>query len=278
MNISLMQIGKQPFRWIRRKYESLGTHHCYVCKKTLRRFRPYQDGQKSFSPFILELQCIGSDVENFSCPFCGCHDRERHLFMYFDRLELWHRIEKSKVLHFAPEAHLSRRISELNPVSYVKADLFPSSSEIQRIDITQIPFDDNTFDMVICNHVLEHVPDDTRALMEISRILRPGGLAILQTPYSNLLQNSFFDPAVCTDELRTRFYGQKDHVRIYGRDLFSKIEQAGFALKITAHHDLLSDIDDSAYGVNPDENLILVMKHLQTIYPQSNECSNIRSA
>ncbi len=218
------------------------------------------DGLKSISPFILELRCVGSDVENFVCNFCGCHDRERHLFMYFDQLQLWPNIKGANILHFAPEPRLATRIVVEQPSTYVKADLSPSSTDICPIDITKIPFQAQSFDFVICNHVLEHVPDDNKALEEIHRILKPNGHVILQTPYSDLLENSFCDPAINTDDLRDHFYGEKDHVRIYGQDLFLKIKDAGFNLQIAKHNEVFPNIDAFFYGVNPKENLIYARK------------------
>lgn len=257
----LIRMAKQVLRWIRRMYNKSGKKHlCYICGQSFRQFLPYRSGEKGVCPFALEMQMIGSDDKNFACPCCGCHDRERHLVMYFDRLDLWAKIRDGDVLHFAPECHLPTRITQHHPASYVKADLTPSSPEVQPIDITQIPFDDNSFDLIICNHVLEHVPDDRRALSELFRVLRPGGWEILQTPYSDLLQNSFCDTALNTDELRRRFYGQEDHVRVYGRDLFQRIEEAGFEVHIKTHVHILTDIDASFWGVNPKENLILVTK------------------
>ena len=256
---------KLLLRWLNLKYYALGTNHrCYVCGQSFRRFRPFRKGWKSVSPFLLELQTIGSDVENFACPLCGCHDRERHLLMFFDRLGLWSKIADSNVLHFAPERHLATRIRQHHPATYIKADLTPSSPDVQPVDVTRIPFEDDWFEMIICNHVLEHVPDDAKALAELFRVLKPGGCAVLQTPYSSLLQNSFCDPGIDTDELRNRLYGQEDHVRVYGRDLFTKIEQAGFDLQVKTHADVLADIATSYYGVNPREDLILVAKDAPT--------------
>lgn len=242
-------------------YNALGrSHSCYICGRSFRKFRPFRNGWKDVSPFALKLQVVGSDVEHFSCAFCGCTDRERHLVMYFDRLGLWSRIPGCDVLHFAPEHHLQSRIAERSPAHYVKADLFPSDADWQRVDVTQIAFGDASFDIIICNHVLEHVVEDARALHELFRVLRPGGCAILQTPHSALLHDSFCDAGINTDELRNYFYCQEDHVRLYGRDLFTRITQAGFGLQVKTHVDVLADIDAVYYGVNPRENLILAVK------------------
>lgn len=232
---------------------------CYICKKTFRSFMPFRGGYAS-PPFVRELDVIGSDVENFSCPYCGCHDRERHLYMYLDKLNLWIRLTGSSVIHFAPEDKIAKRIMSQNPALYVKADLVPGSLDIEKIDITAIPKPNESFDLLICNHVLEHVPDDRRALSEIFRILKPGGYAILQTPYSSFLSNSFSDSSINTDALRLRYYGQEDHVRLYGRDLFARIEGSGLSVRVHTHAQWLSEFDASIYGVNPREDLILGVK------------------
>jgi SAM-dependent methyltransferase len=233
---------------------------CYVCRKKFRTFFPYRDGHASVSAFVRELRLVGSDVVNFGCPYCECNDRERHLWMYFDKLNLWSKLSGSAVIHFAPETSLAARIAHQGPRLYVKCDLFPKSPAIEKIDVTKIPYPDNHFDFIICNHVLEHVSDDRRALSELFRILKPHGSAILQTPYSSFLTNSFCDPSIDTDELRFLYYGQEDHVRLYGRDLFLRIQEAGFRLDRKTHEECLPELDPRYYGVNPEEDLLLADK------------------
>jgi len=212
------------------------------------------------SLFIRELAVIGSDVDNFYCPHCNCHDRERHLFMYFDKLQIWNIIQKSRLLHFAPEIQLMRTIQKLDLVEYVLADIKPTLPEIQKIDVTAIAFSDEYFDFLICNHVLEHVTNDFQALRELFRVLKQRGKAILQTPYSPLISKSFYDSKINTNDLRRRFYGQEDHVRLYGEDLFLKMEEIGFIVLRYVHVETLLGLDSTKYGVNPREDLILVIK------------------
>jgi 2-polyprenyl-3-methyl-5-hydroxy-6-metoxy-1,4-benzoquinol methylase len=116
--------------------------------------------------------------------------------MYFDAMLIWSKIKDGNVLHFAPERILSPKISQAKPATYVKADLFPVSKDIAREDITRLSFSDCLFDLVIANHILEHVSDDHAAMKEIFRVLKPGGLAILQTPYSNISFNRAFQTLV----------------------------------------------------------------------------------
>src|SRR6266480_1545314 len=117
---------------------------CYACNRRVGRFLPYRGGWKDVPPLIKALDVIGSDVENFSCPRCGAHDRERHLLMYFDRAGMWKRIAGANVLHFAPERVLAARISKARPARYVKADLFPKAEGVTREDVSTISYGDCT--------------------------------------------------------------------------------------------------------------------------------------
>jgi len=249
-------------RRIRRGVNGLGnTRKCCVCGKTFFRFSKYRGGWKAFSAYLSNLKWTGSDFDNFWCPFCRSHDRERHLILYFDRLGFWEKFKNADVLHFAPEKQLSGRIVACRPTRYVKGDLQPSREGVERIDVSDIPYASASFDWVICNHVLEHVPDDARALKEIFRVLRPGGRAILQTPFASGLESTLEDPKeIDTDEKRVEFYGQEDHVRLYGRDLFARIRAAGFLLELKKHKESLADVDAGRFGVNSDEPLFLCVK------------------
>jgi ubiquinone/menaquinone biosynthesis C-methylase UbiE len=180
--------------------------------------------------------------------------------MYFDRLKLWDAIPGGAVLHVAPENYLRDAIARLAPQEYVRGDLFPASDDLQKINVTAIAYPDEHFDLVICNHVLEHVPDDRRAMMELHRVLKKGRHAVLQTPFSAFLSSSFQDPNINTDELRKKFYGQEDHVRLYGQDLFTRLDGAGFEVMPQKHQVVLEDLDGKFYGVNTKEDLILVKK------------------
>jgi predicted SAM-dependent methyltransferase len=213
---------------------------------------------------MAELDIIGSDVEHFSCPHCRSHDRERHLFMYFDKILLWEKFRNSATLHFAPERELAERIRKLDPKIYIKADLYPASQDIVREDITKLSFNDETFDVLIANHILEHVPDDAAAMKEIFRVLRPGGIAILQTPFSNRLETTYEDAKISSDADRFEAYGQEDHVRLYGRDIFQKIESAGFKSLVKTHEQLLSGIDYSLFGVNYREPFFCFQRPIST--------------
>lgn len=237
-----------------------GSCECVICRHRFGRFLPYRNGRAGMSPLLRVLDIVGSDVENFECPWCGAHDRERHLFLYLRETGLLARLAGRDILHFAPERQLSRLLAEVAPARYVRCDLFPSSPDIARIDITAIPFADASFDLVLANHVMEHVADDRQALAEVRRVLRSGGQAILQTPYSARLHHSWSDPGIDTNEARFLAHGQEDHVRLYGCDIFDRFAAAGFEAVIGRHEMLLPGMSGARFGVNTSEPFMLFRK------------------
>ncbi|EMR11903.1 hypothetical protein MPL1_13187 [Methylophaga lonarensis MPL] len=238
------------FGWPRKRY-------CVFCEKPVSRFLPYRNGSRGRSAFTKAMQVVGSDVDNFSCPRCGCHDRERHLYLYVQKLALYNQLSGYDVLHFAPEKRLSELLGQIIKGRYTKADLYPASADIKQVDITKMAFNDQNFDLIIANHVLEHVDDASKALNEIYRVVKKGGYCILQTPYSEKLQHTFSDPGINDEIDRFQAYGQEDHVRLFGNDIFDIITKAGFESMVTTHNQLLPDIDATRYGVNPREPLFL---------------------
>lgn len=236
----------------------LGSKHtCNICGHHFNSFMPYPEVPQRIRKYNL----IGSDRKNFGCRYCGANDRLRHIFLYFSKLNIWAELENKSILHIAPEKHLLNALV-LKTNKYTAGDLFPDPKNklIQKIDITDIQFTNNYFDFIICNHVLEHVPEDTKAMGELYRVLKPKGKAILQTPYSGEIFNSYEDKSINDEKGRLEHFGQKDHVRIYGLDFFEKLKSVGFKLNVINHSDLFDSEDTYKYGVNPRENLILVSK------------------
>lgn len=254
----LSKIWERVFFYLNRLGSS---KECYICKSRFFRFSPFKGGAMKKLPFIEALQMVGSDARNFKCRYCGANDRERHLFMFFEQLKLWNKMKGASILHFAPERHLPHRIVAEDPSLYVRGDLFPKDSSVEKIDATSIPYPEEKFDFVICNHVLEHIPEYKKAMTEIHRVLKKGGIAVLQTPYSKLLVNNFSDESIDSDEARLFFYGQRNHVRVFGqKNFFRDLQDSGFALHLIKNDDVFTPSDCNYYGVNRFEDLVMVIK------------------
>lgn len=132
-----------------------------------------------------------------------------------------------KVLHFAPEQAFYKLFRNQKNLDYTTTDLFSPLADV-KADICNLPFEDNQHDVILCNHVLEHIPDDTKAMQELYRVLKPGGMAILQIPQDLSRATTFADDSITDQKERAKIFGQYDHVRIYGRDYFDKLRSIGF--------------------------------------------------
>lgn len=230
---------------------------CNYCQKEVDRFLPYRGGRGSLSHLSELLDHIGSDVDNFSCPHCASTDRERHLKLYCTALDVMKR--NARILHFAPEWNFVSHIAQFDPQVHVFADLYANDPRFEKINIEKIPYSDGSFDYVIANHVMEHVADPDAALLEINRVLTADGFAILQTPYSGMLHKTLEDPGIDTDKLRLEFYGQEDHVRLFGQDIFERFS-AHLDPAVVSHPSLFDSSVSATFGVNPREPFFLFRK------------------
>lgn len=247
----------KAFRALTGRIPVFARHRCNLCGHRVARFIPYRIGSAALPGLMRAVDFTGSDLDNFECPWCGATDRERHLVMYMESAGLMDGLGGKEILHFAPEARLSRLIAAKEPVRYVKADLYPTGPDVQAVDMHDIPFDDGAFDLVIANHVLEHVADDRQALRELRRVLRPGGHAVLQTPFSRKLQSTWSDDGFDDEESRLQAYGQEDHVRLFGRDIVSRFSESGMISRVQEHREAVPGIDARVYGVNVHEPFFL---------------------
>jgi SAM-dependent methyltransferase len=184
---------------------------CPVCSKSFKKFFPY--GRINARP-------------NALCPNCLSLERHRLIWLYLQEKTNFFN-QKLHVLHIAPEACFISRFEKQHGDQYITADIESPLAKV-KMDIHDIPFPENTFDVVLCNHVLEHVRDDIRALSEIRRVMKPGAFSILQVPFFNPLEDQTIGDITVTDpKERERLFGQDDHVRKYGRDYPKRIERAG---------------------------------------------------
>ncbi len=232
-------------------------YKCPMCNSYLRAFEPY--GQ-AFAVLAQARVVGGGFRENALCPVCQSIDRERLLYLYL-LLKTDIFSKKMKLLHIAPEKTLSKLIDGKPEIDHVTADLNQKLVDV-KVDLTAMPFPDNSFDAVICCHVLEHVPDDRKALCELHRVLKPGGWGILQVPLSLALNSTYEDFSITSEPDRKENFGQADHVRIYAQDYRERLEQAGFRVLIfkwTEEAELFGG-DKNRFGLIRNEDIYHVKK------------------
>lgn len=172
------------------------------------------------------------------CPFCHALDRHRLDWLFFERRTDLFDGRPKRMLHVAPEKWLARRLRRIPALEYLSGDL-DGSRAMEKMDITDIHYPDNHFSAIYCSHVLEHVPDDRKAMSELFRVLAPGGWAVLQVPI--LAAKTWEDPAITEPAERTRHFGQPGHVRACGPDYIDRMREAGFCGEAMRAKTLLSE-------------------------------------
>lgn len=197
--------------------------------------------------------------ENVLAP--GTLSLERHrLFWLYLKNETSFFTQSLKVLHFAPEQAFLEKFRNLANINYTTTDLNSPIADV-KADICDLPFEDNSFDFIICNHVLEHIPDDTKAMNELYRVLAPNGIAILQVPYDREREVTYTDDSIIQPKERAEIFGQYDHVRIYGMDYFSKLATVGFKIEAVDYTSKFTSEEIERYRL-PKGELIPVARKL----------------
>jgi hypothetical protein len=232
---ALPEPAKRPLRWLRalaRRLAHAGNaRHCPICGCSSRKFLtagvvPRQDAR---------------------CPHCGSLERHRLLWLFLNaRTDLFDGRRK-RVLHVAPETCLELALARRLGDGYLTADLLDPKAMV-RMDITDIRYPDGHFDVIYCSHVLEHVPDDRKAMREFHRVLRDDGWAALMVPLRD--GETHEDPSITDPEERTRAFGQPDHVRSYGRDFPDRLVAAGFRVESIGAAEIASAAEATRMGLN----------------------------
>ncbi len=195
---------------------------------------------KSFLPYG-----YGKQRNNALSPSTLSLERHRLLWLYLNN-ETDFFTANHKVLHFAPEQAFYKRFRNMKNLDYVTTDLNSPLADV-KADICNLPFEENEFDIIFCNHVLEHIPDDTKAMQELYRILKPGGFGVFQIPQDLNREKTFEDNSITDKKERAKIFGQYDHVRIYGRDYFDKLRSVGFKVDEVDYTNTLSQEDITRY-------------------------------
>ncbi|MGZ4928907.1 MAG: class I SAM-dependent methyltransferase [Halobacteriota archaeon] len=241
-------------------YDSKGKYVCPCCNNNLLTFRAYGKPRRP----------------NAECPKCGSVERHRLLYLYLkNRTSLF--FENVTVLQLAPEYCLGEILALAPNVQYVSADLCTAGECVWstrsfglelplvmvKTDITELSFPNNCFDVILCLHVLEHIPNDTEAIKELFRVLKPGGWAIVQVPIDKTRNTTFEDPEIVSPTQREIAFGQHDHVRLYGLDYKDRLEKVGFLVKIDQYVKELPIETVKRCGLDYEEDIYLLTKPKQ---------------
>lgn len=201
---------------------------------------------------------------NARCPNCGSLERHRLVWNFIEnKTDLL--TKPHKILHSAPELYYSKKFKQNANINYVAIDKYPDeynySTETIDMDLTDLKFEDNSFDFIICNHVLEHIPNDTDAMREMYRVLSQGGKAILNVPFEKDRENTFEDFTITDPAKKLELFGQTDHVRIYsGKDYKKRLESVGFTVEQIDFVSTFSKSDKFKYGLQEGEDIFYCSK------------------
>ena len=248
-----------PFKirkWVKLKIHKGTKYFCPFCSYSSRDLAPIGLD----IPVISKNGVIGAGRRFGKCYNCGSIDREKLVYVYLkEKLKLFNSSKEKSILHISPENSVSEKIINYGFKKYICGVLHePGLSYpdyVENIDITEIPYPENTFDLVLCSHVLEHVQNDLQAMREFLRVLKPGGTAILQVPISRVLKDTYEDFSIISPEQREIAFGQFDHVRIYGQDYIERLEQSEFRVnRINISGEFIK------YGLIQDEDLFICVK------------------
>lgn len=194
---------------------------------------------------------------NQVCPGCDSLPRQRLIWLWLQRETAFFR-ERARMLHVAPEAQMQRRFRGMRNLGYTSTDIASPLAGVHA-DLTAAPWPDASFDVIFCNHVLEHIPDDRTAIAELHRMMAPGGWGLALVPF-RMDRETSEDPTITAAQDRLRAFGQEDHVRVYGRDYLERLAGGGFDVEYGIYASALGEGMTGYHGLQPEEFLIVIRK------------------
>lgn len=231
---------------------------CNCCYRQYEKFAPRYPAAADL-PALEKYQVVAGYGKNVYCPYCLSTSRERLLIGMFTAPFT---IADKRILHLSPEPKLAAFLQQQDAI-VTSTDITPGfyrkiDRHIQYADATQLPFPNDSFQVVIGNHIMEHIPNDRLAMRELYRVLEPGGLAVLQVPFSESLPHTLEDPTIRDPKQQSALFGQKDHVRIYAlTDYMNRLREAGFQVKYMPYQELAYL---HHFALQPQEGFIYITK------------------
>jgi SAM-dependent methyltransferase len=214
--------------------------------------------ERSFSKFL----SYGADIvhrDNVLCPYDLTLERHRLMWLYLKDESNFFTANKLDVLHIAPEQCFHALFKKQSNLNYLTGDLVSPIADMH-FDLHNIPLEDNRFDVVFCNHVMEHVDDAIRCMSELYRVMRPGGWGIMQVPQDHNREITLEDPTITSPEDREKYYWQKDHVRLFGQDYPKWLEKAGFRVTVFDKESKYDQKKIERFRLQKEEILYIVHK------------------
>lgn len=208
---------------------------------------------RKFLPYGYEKQRL-----NVLSPSTLSLERHRLLWLYLKNETDFFTTQK-KVLHIAPEQCFLKIFKKQKNLDYITADLYSPIVDI-KADICDLPFNDNSFDVILCNHVIEHIEDDHKAMSELYRVLKTGGMGIFQIPQDLNREKTYEDFSITSPEEKAKHFGQYDHVRIYGKDYFDRLRNVGFKVQEINYSKELTEEQITKYCLTKGEILPVCFK------------------
>jgi SAM-dependent methyltransferase len=248
-----LQLIRKKASYLLREFKYRGhAVHCPICSHKYAEFLPAGKVRRT----------------NVLCQNCKSVERIRLIYLYLTRETtlLDGTSRDISILHMAPEVSLYHLFSNKKNIRYTPCDFDPESLKnrlgliTEQGDITQLPYLKDFFDLILCNHVLEHIPDDIKAMSELFRVMKPGGLGIFLVPIDMTMEKTFEDPSITDPQERVEKFGQEDHVRLYGADYPERLRSVGFQVEVLPYAQQFSEADQFKYGIKPHELLFVCHK------------------
>lgn len=252
VNTAKIILTKIILAFLKKFYFPGNRFYCPCCGHTLRRFMHYDyKSIPSMNPKLFKKH-----HKQIQCPYCNSLPRHRIMAMFFQRHP--EQIKNKKVVIFGM-LQGEQAFFQHHKIAYTSADLCAADADIKE-DLTQLSFPDNSIDVLICHHVLEHVDEVHKALQEIRRVLNPNGITVLSVPMDLSLEHTLCAPKISTPKLRREYYGQTDHLRLFGKNFAEILQKEGFTVHVINGEKYPPKIRPVTGPASTDLNLIYVCR------------------